>query len=52
MMAENYQQITNKLLFRDSINALKFHTKISVWNLGIEQISDQIFFPWKNRLLM
>ena len=52
-MAEKYQQIVNKLLFRDPVYVLKFHTKISGWNNGIEQISGQIFLPWKKtRLLM
>ena len=39
MMTEKYQKIANKLLFRDPINVLKFHTKIYGWNFGIEQIS-------------
>ena len=50
-MAEKYKQIANKLLFKNPINVLKFHTKISGWNLGIEQISGQIFLPWKYRLV-
>ena len=51
-MVEKYQQIANKLLFRDPINVLKFYTKISGWNLGMEQISGQIILLWKNGLLM
>ena len=51
-MAEKYQQIVNKLLFKDPINVLKFHTKIYGWNLVIEQISGPIFLLWKNGLLM
>ena len=45
-MVEKYQQIANKLLLiRDQNNVLKFHIKISGWNLGIEQISFEIFHP-------
>ena len=51
-MAEKYQETANKLLFRDKINVQEFYMKISSWNLGIEQISSQIFHLWKNRLLM
>ena len=51
-MTEKYQQIANKLLFRDPINVLKLYTKITRWNLRIEQISGQIFLRWKNRFLM
>ena len=51
-MTEKQQLIAYKILFRDPINVLKFHAKISGWNLGIEKKSGQIFLRWKSRLLM